>query len=200
MAGQLINRGERTWLVRVFLGRDVLTGKKKYHNKTVKGTKKDAQRYLNGVLRDIENGKFAEPKKISLNKFLEKWLSDAVKPRVRERTYHRVASSFGFEPTFFETNVRQASPVRNMCSHHSRLWNRSLPFPLKKIRWAKFDKSLLTTQRGRANKLYNFLAIVNFIADEISPGHSWTDRLLEFLGQDESRLGGEHSNRSWHTF
>ena len=98
MAGQLINRGERTWLVRVFLGRDVLTGKKKYHNKTVKGTKKDAQRYLNGVLRDIDLGKFAEPKKISLNKFLEKWLSDAVKPRVRERTYHRVASSFGFEP------------------------------------------------------------------------------------------------------
>jgi len=88
MAGQLINRGERTWLVRVFLGRDVLTGKKKYHNKTVKGTKKDAQRYLNGVLRDIDLGKFAEPKKISLNKFLEKWLSDAVKPRVRERTYH----------------------------------------------------------------------------------------------------------------
>lgn len=112
------------------------------------------------------------------------WLQNTKSQSIRKR----VASSFGFEPTFFETYVRQASMVRNMCSHHSRLWNRSLPFPLKKIRWAKFDKSLLTTQRGRANKLYNFVAILNFIADEISPGHSWTDRLLEFLGQDESRL------------
>jgi hypothetical protein len=68
---------------------------------------------------------------------------------------------------------------------------------LKQIRWAKFDKSLLTTQRGRANKLYNFLAILNFIADEISAGHSWTDRLLDFLDQDESRLGHVGFPKDW---
>lgn len=87
MAGQLISRGERTWLVRVYLGRDVLTGKRKYHNKTIRGNKKDAQRYLNGVLREIDLGKFCEPSKMTLNGFLDKWLSDAVKPRVRERTW-----------------------------------------------------------------------------------------------------------------
>ena len=40
----------------------------------------------------------------------------------------RVSSSFGgFEPGFFEDYVKQASTVRNMCSHHSRLGNRVLP-------------------------------------------------------------------------
>lgn len=88
MAGQLINRGERKWLVRIYLGRDVVTGKRKYHNKTVYGTKRDAQKYLNGVLREIDLGRFVEPQKMPLNAFLDKWLKDAVKPRVRDVTYH----------------------------------------------------------------------------------------------------------------
>jgi len=43
MAGQIIARGERTWLVRVYAGLDG-SGKRPYLNKTVHGTKKDAQR------------------------------------------------------------------------------------------------------------------------------------------------------------
>ncbi len=31
MAGQIIRRGERTWLVRVYLGRDG-AGRRRYHN------------------------------------------------------------------------------------------------------------------------------------------------------------------------
>jgi integrase len=88
MAGQLINRGERKWLVRIYLGRDVVTGKRKYHNKTVNGSKRDAQKYLNGVLREIDLGRYCEPQKMPLNAFLDKWLKDAVKTRVRDRTYH----------------------------------------------------------------------------------------------------------------
>lgn len=87
MAGQIIKRGERTWMVRVFLGRDALTGKRRYHNKTVHGTKKDAQKYLNGVLREKDLGRFCEPTRSTLNAFLERWLADAVKPRVRLRTH-----------------------------------------------------------------------------------------------------------------
>ena len=43
VAGQLVSRGKRTWLVRVFLGRDS-EGKRRYHNKTIHGTKKEANR------------------------------------------------------------------------------------------------------------------------------------------------------------
>ena len=53
---RLIQRGDRTWLVRIFLGRDPQSGTRRYHNHTVRGTKKDAQRYLNGVLREIDLG------------------------------------------------------------------------------------------------------------------------------------------------
>jgi integrase len=87
MAGQLIQRAERKWLVRVFLGRDSQTGKRRYHNHTVRGTKKDAQKYLNGKLREIDLGTYIEASKVSLNEYLDQWLEAAAKPRVRERTY-----------------------------------------------------------------------------------------------------------------
>jgi integrase len=85
--GQIIPRGENKFLVRIFLGRDGVTGKRRYHNATVRGTKKDAQRYMNGILREIDLGSFAEPSKLSLKEFIDRWLNDSAKPAVRERTY-----------------------------------------------------------------------------------------------------------------
>ncbi len=87
MTGQLIQRGESTWLVRVFLGRDPETGKRKYHNKTIRGNKKVAQKYLNATLRERDLNSFVEPSSITLNVYLDQWLKTAVKPRLRENTY-----------------------------------------------------------------------------------------------------------------
>ena len=86
MAGQIIGRGERSFLVRVYMGRDS-EGKRKYLNHTIHGNKKDAQAFLNQVLRDRDLGVFVEPNKKTLNEFLDEWLA-IVKPRVRDVTHH----------------------------------------------------------------------------------------------------------------
>lgn len=93
--------------------------------------------------------------------------------------------------------MKQASTVRNMCSHHSRLWNRVLPYTPRRIRKGKFDRTLLNNGRTELDKLYNFLAILAFIANEISPGHSWCDRLVEFFEKDESRLSQMGFPKDW---
>ncbi len=87
-SGQLIKRGENKWLVRVFLGLDETTGKRRYHNKTIRGPKKDAQMYLNDKLRELDLGIFVEPAAESLNTFLDKWLETTAKHRVSERTFN----------------------------------------------------------------------------------------------------------------
>src|SRR5215216_6607412 len=87
MAGQVIPKGERKWLVRVFKGRDPQTGKKKYFSKLVHGNKKDAQKYLNAVLREMDLGTFVEPTGMTVNEYLDQWLQASAKSRVRERTY-----------------------------------------------------------------------------------------------------------------
>lgn len=76
-AGQIIPRGERIWLVRVFMGRDPESGKRKYLNKTVHGTLRDAQAYLSRTQRDWDLGVFFEPSRMSLDGHLDKWLETA---------------------------------------------------------------------------------------------------------------------------
>lgn len=85
MPGQIIKRGERTWLIRIFIGRDG-KGKQKFHHKTIHGTKRDAERYLVAVRREMDLGVFVEPTTISLNEYLDRWLRDAARPRVSRRT------------------------------------------------------------------------------------------------------------------
>lgn len=87
MAGQIISRGERAWLVRVFGGRDG-TGKRRYLNKTIHGTKKDAQRYLNRVLAERDLGTYVEPTAKTLNRYLDEWLLNAAKRSVGARTFY----------------------------------------------------------------------------------------------------------------
>src|SRR2546423_11939559 len=85
-AGQVIPRGEDTWLVRIFMGRDG-QGKRRYLNKTIRGKKKDAQDYLSKTLAAISTSTFVEPSLLMVEDYLDKWLEAAARPRVRERTF-----------------------------------------------------------------------------------------------------------------
>ncbi|MGI8542161.1 MAG: tyrosine-type recombinase/integrase [Aridibacter sp.] len=91
MAGQITKRGENTWYVRIFLGRDA-NGKRKYFNKTIHGTKKDAQKYLTAKIREKDLGVFVEPASVILNEFLDRWLDEIAKNKVRERTFNNYES------------------------------------------------------------------------------------------------------------
>jgi integrase len=86
MAGQIIKRGDKNWIVRIFMGRDG-NGKRRYLNKTVRGTKKDANTYLSKTLTEISAGTFVESSPDTVQEYLNKWLETAAKPRLRENTY-----------------------------------------------------------------------------------------------------------------
>jgi integrase len=85
MAGQIIKRGDKTWVVRIFMGRDS-NGRRRYLNKTLRGTKKDANAYLSEALTKMSAGTFVEPVKLTVNQYLDKWIETAARPRLRERT------------------------------------------------------------------------------------------------------------------
>jgi len=50
--GQIIARGDRRWLIRIYLGRDRETNKRNYHNRTIHGPMREAQAYLTKKLRE----------------------------------------------------------------------------------------------------------------------------------------------------
>lgn len=91
MAGQVIKKGENNWLIRIFLGRDA-NGKRKYFSKAIHGPKKDATKFLTAKLREKDQGVFIEPASMSLNEFLDRWLEEIAKQKLRERTFDNYES------------------------------------------------------------------------------------------------------------
>jgi len=86
--GQIIARGDRRWLIRVYLGRDHETKRRNYHNRTIHGPMREARAYLTRKLRERDLGRDLEGAKITLNEYLDRWIQTAVKPRVSEKTCH----------------------------------------------------------------------------------------------------------------
>src|SRR6201982_1417617 len=84
--GQIIARGDRRCLIRVYLGRDHETKKRNYHNRTIHGTMREAQAYPTRKLRERDLGRDLEGAKITLNEYLDRWLKTVVGPRVRPKT------------------------------------------------------------------------------------------------------------------
>ena len=128
VAGQIVKRGDKTYLVRVYLGRDPETGKRKYHNKTVHGNKKDAQAYLNKCLREKDVGQFVEPSRMTLNEYLDKWLLESAKQRVRERTfesYERMLRLY-IRPGIGDRKVAQLSPLQIQAVYNQMIEEKGL--------------------------------------------------------------------------
>lgn len=75
MAGQIIKRAERKYLVRVYMGRDD-SGKRRYLNKTISGTKRDAERWLTSALREKDLGALDLPSRVTMGELFDDILRD----------------------------------------------------------------------------------------------------------------------------
>ena len=81
--GQIIARNPRTWLVRVYQGRDPITGKRRYRNQTVHGGREAAEQELAALLAATPR----RPQPASaLDEYLDWWLYAAVEGRLRPKT------------------------------------------------------------------------------------------------------------------
>ena len=86
MTGHIQKRGENTWRLHIFVGRDPVDNKPIYQNRTFHGPKKEAERLLRELVRDYELGRVTEPSRQSLSEFLDQWLEKAARQKVRART------------------------------------------------------------------------------------------------------------------
>jgi integrase len=85
VAGQLIDRGAKVWLVRVFAGRK--GGKRKYVSRTVRGTKREAQAVLTKMLRDRDQGALTTPTRTTFAEYVAEWKESSLRGRVSARTF-----------------------------------------------------------------------------------------------------------------
>jgi len=86
MRGHIRQRSEGSYEIRISIGRDPGTGKKKYQYETVRGTKRDAGQRLAELLHQRDTGYLVKPGKVTVAEFLRQWLNDYVVTRVRPVT------------------------------------------------------------------------------------------------------------------
>jgi abortive infection bacteriophage resistance protein len=86
-----------------------------------------------------------------------------------------VATPYGIDEQLLCSFAHHLSHVRNLCAHHSRLYNRTFTVTVKvPIRPAALGQSV---NGMMPKKVYNTLTIAKFLLDVVSPGHSWAERL-----------------------
>ena len=73
MQGSIQQRGRDSWRVRVHVGRDEL-GKKRYLQRTVRGSKRDAQRVMAKLVTEVDQGRHAPAAKRKFGELLDQWL------------------------------------------------------------------------------------------------------------------------------
>jgi integrase len=69
MRGSIIKRGN-SYRIKVSLGKDSISGKYLSHYETVRGNKKEAEKRLNELIHQRDNGTFIKPGKITLGEYL----------------------------------------------------------------------------------------------------------------------------------
>ena len=87
-----------------------------------------------------------------------------------------IASIYDMDETNLVSFIHNLSVVRNICAHHSSLWNREFSIAWKIPTRRPF--ALLTSlDRTDGKKLYNTLATLAYLMDILNPGHHWKKRL-----------------------
>jgi len=89
MRGYIKQRNKGSWTIVLYMGRDPQTGKKKYQWKSIKGTKKQAEKRLAEMLTQIEEGTYIKSTRITVGEFLLLWLKNYAATNTSPRTSER---------------------------------------------------------------------------------------------------------------
>ncbi len=104
-----------------------------------------------------------------------KWYSNTASDRLRKN----VARSYGLDMQILTSFLHHIAVARNICAHHSRLWNRSFTFVLKLARHPRDLNSSLNATETR--KIYNTLTMLAYLMEQISPDTAWKKKVLESI-------------------
>ncbi len=108
---------------------------------------------------------------------LSRWY-DNLRPMPTRRA---IAATFDVDEKVLESWLRHLSLVRNICAHHSRLWNREFTITplLPRNKPARLAAQFQTGSR----KLYNALVILLHCMDVVAPRHRWRARLKDLIAR-----------------
>src|SRR5262249_9321955 len=88
--GTIRSRSPGSYRIRYSLGRDPVTGKRRFATTTIRGTRKDAERELVRLLRTVDTGEHVDPSRMTVGQWLAHWV-EVVRTEVSPKTHERYA-------------------------------------------------------------------------------------------------------------
>lgn len=82
--------------------------------------------------------------------------------------------------------LEQVRHLRNLCAHHSRVWNRS--FTVELARSDTVPELEHVVERSR-RRLYGSVGVLAYLLERIEPRNGWKDRMIRLLTENSDRLG-----------
>ncbi len=80
-----------------------------------------------------------------------------------------------------ESVLHGLTPVRNVCAHHGRLWNRRFALTLPYIKRHRESLAAPDAPSHQAHHVYNYLTVLALMMARLSPGSGWRARTSDLL-------------------
>ncbi|MDD5584701.1 MAG: Abi family protein [Candidatus Omnitrophica bacterium] len=93
-----------------------------------------------------------------------------------------IAAYYGIPDEVLSSWLQTINVIRNICAHHSRLWNRELgvkPYIPRKNKYPQWHEPVLIPQ----NRIFGVLTILRYLLRIIAPQSQWEARLLTLLDE-----------------
>lgn len=87
----------------------------------------------------------------------------------------RIADFFDVHPTVFVSWLHTLTYVRNICAHHSRLWNRDLAIEPEKL--LKPVGNWISTPFENNKRMFYLLCVIKYLITRANPGNSLKTKL-----------------------
>lgn len=108
------------------------------------------------------------------------WLSRCYDGIGRRALSMNIADTYGLNATILSSFLHHITSTRNICAHHSRLWNRDFTITMKLP--TNGDQKLLQSFNSNVPKqLYNTLVMCAYFMDIICPNHHWKKKLKTLI-------------------
>lgn len=111
------------------------------------------------------------------------------------RVRRAIAATYQLDESFLEGFLEHLTYVRNMCAHHSRLWNRhftkKMPLPRGKPAGLR-DNIYIDSTNKTEHKIYNTLVMIQYLMSVICPDSRWATQLNQLIQKypiDTKRMG-----------
>ena len=90
---------------------------------------------------------------------------------------------YGLPDYVFCSWLHSINYVRNLCAHHSRLWNRSMSIVPAKLGYSKKLKWITNPETVQRSKLYYTLCIIVFFLQTVNPTSKFKKRFYDLLNE-----------------